>query len=190
MTLKLPLNPIPKIRTYTNDLYLNAVLSSYYDDSDLLACLNIENFKHEKYNIVSQNDNADIIFDNNKVEIHGSKSNKHTKVFIYRKISSNDELVLKVDLQQYDSCWSFVNIFVANTVDFDNDDNQFNCRVGVFNNGIIRCNCCGKIYSFVNNKYSIFKPYYLKITLHYDYIDCLYLSVKNDRIVIYCSKNK
>lgn len=41
MTLKLPLNPIPKIRTYTNDLYLNAVLSSNDGDNDLLACQNI-----------------------------------------------------------------------------------------------------------------------------------------------------
>lgn len=170
MTLKLPLNLTPKVRTYTNDLYLNAVLSSNCGDSDLLACLNIKNFKHEKYNIVSQNDNTDVIFDNNKVEIHGNKSNKHTRVFIYRKISSNDELVVKVDLQQYNSCWSSVNIFAANKVDLNNDDNQFNCRVGIFNNGIIRCNCCGKLYSFVNNKYSISKPYYLKIKLHDDYV--------------------
>lgn len=170
MTLKLPLNPVPKVRTYTNDLYLNAVLSSYCGDSNLLARLNIENFNQENYNIVSKNNNADINFDDNKVEIYGNKSNTHTGVFIYRKISSDDELVVKVDLQQYTSCWSSVNIFAANKVGLDNDDNQFNCRVGVFNNGIIRCNCCGKIYSFVNNKYSIFKPYYLKITLHDDYI--------------------
>lgn len=155
MTLKLPLNPMPKVRTYTNDLYLNAVLSSNCGDSNLLARLNIENFKHENYSIVSKNNNTDINFDNNKVEIHGNKSNKHTRVFIYRKISSGDELVVKVDLQQYNSCWSSVNIFAANKVDLNNDDNQFNCRVGVFNNGRIRCNCCGKLYSFVNNKYSI-----------------------------------
>ena len=170
MTLKLPLNLTPKVRTYTNDLYLNAVLSSNCGDSDLLACLNIENFKHEKYNIVSKNDNSDIIFDNSKVEIHGNKSNKHTRIFIYREINSDDKLVVKVDLQQYNSCWSSVNIFAANKVDLNNDDNQFNCRVGVFNNGLIRCNCCGKLYSFVNNKYSISKPYYLKIKFHDDYI--------------------
>ncbi len=170
MTLKLPLNSMPKIRTYTNDLYLHAVLSSNCGDNDLLACLNIENFKHEKYNIVSQNDNADIIFNNSKVEIHGSKSNKHTKVFIYRKINSADELVIKVDLQQYNSCWSSVNIFATNKVDLNNDDNQFNCRVGVINNGRIICNCFRKFYSFVSNKYSVFKPYYLKITLHENYV--------------------
>lgn len=170
MTLKLPLNPTPKVRTYTNDLYLHAVLSSNCGDNDLLACLNIENFKNEKYNIVSQNDNADIIFDNSKVEIHGSKSNKHTRVFIYRKIRSNDELVVKVDLQQYNSCWSSVNIFAANKVDLNDDDNQFNCRVGVINNGRIICNCFGKFYSFVSDKYSIFKPYYLKITLHDNHV--------------------
>ena len=58
MILKLPLNPMPKIRTYTNDLYLNAVLSSNCGNDDLLTCLNIENYKHEKYNIATQNDNA------------------------------------------------------------------------------------------------------------------------------------
>ena len=169
MTLKLPLNPLPKVRTYTNDLYLNAVLSSNCGDNDLLACLNINNFKHEKYNIVSKNDNTDVIFDNNKVEVHGNKSNKHTRVFIYRKISSDDEFVVKVSFQQYSSCWSSVNIFAANKADL-NDDNHFNCRIGVFNNGQIRCNCYGKLYSSVNNKYSVCKPYYLKITLRDDLI--------------------
>lgn len=166
MILKLPLNPTPKVRTYTNDLYLNAVLSSNCGDSDLLARLNIENYKNEDYSIVSENDNADIYINNDKVEIYGNKTNKLTRAFIYRKISSDDELVVKVDLQQYNSCWSSVNIFAANKVDLNNDDNQFNCRIGVFNNGRIRCNCCGKLYSFVNNKYSIYKPYYLKISLY------------------------
>lgn len=82
MTLKLPLNPVPKVRTYTNDLYLNAVLSSYCGDSNLLARLNIENFNQENYNIVSKNNNADINFDDNKVEIYGNKSNTHKSFYI------------------------------------------------------------------------------------------------------------
>lgn len=171
MTLKLPLNPMPKVRTYTNDLYLNAVLSSNCGESDLLACLNIENFKYENYNIASKNDKTNIVFDNNKVEVYGNRTNKHTRVFIYRKNSLDDEFVIKVTLQQYNSCWSSVNIFAADKADLNDNDNQFNCRIGVFNNGRIRCNCRRALYSFVNHKYNIDKPYYLKITLHDNYIE-------------------
>lgn len=169
MMVRLPLNPMPIVRTYTNDLFLNAIASANCGDSDLLASLNIIGFQSDNYAVL-KTDNASLYFDNNKVKICGTKSNKPTRVFIHRKFSLGEEFVVKITSQQYTSCWSSLNIFAANNKVNLNDD-KFTCRIGMFSNGRIRRDCYGKLDSVVDRKYSIRKPYYLKIALYNNNIE-------------------
>lgn len=167
--IKLPLNKLPKIRTYTNDLYLNAVASANCGDNNLLVSLNIKDFNYGNFTI-SKTDNASLNFIDNNVEIYSDESNQPVRVFIYKKLSSDEEFVVMVNSQNYNSPWSSVNTFVANKVDLRNDT-EFSCRIGFFSNGIIRSEGSEKFNDVVDCKYSINNPYYLKIMVKSNYVE-------------------
>lgn len=161
--IRLPLNANPKIRTYTNDLYLNAVASANCGNNNLLASLNIKDFNLTNFNIL-KTDNASLNFVDNNVEIYSDKSNKPVKIFIYKKFCLNEEFVVMIKSQNYNSPWSSVNAFAANQVNLKGN-NKFNCRIGVFSNGILKCESYEKFNTTIDRKYNINAPYYFKIVI-------------------------
>ncbi len=72
--IKFPLNTITKVRTYTNDLYLNAAASANCGVNNLLASLN---------------------FVENNVEICSDKSNKPVRIFINKMVSFKEKMQSK-----------------------------------------------------------------------------------------------
>lgn len=166
MTCKLPLNPMPPVRTYTNDLFLNAILSANCGDSDLFASITVKYFCSDEFTVIKTS-NSNLVVNNENIELYGNKSNKTTKVTMYKEVDANEEFIVRVNSHQYNSSWSTINIFAAENLNFENTSI---CRVGLFSNNQVCCGCKeeGVSFSNVSDKYSIRKPYFLKISLGSD----------------------
>ncbi len=92
--IKFPLNTITKVRTYTNDLYLNAAASANCGVNNLLAGLNIKDFNHGNFTVL-KTDNASLNFVENNVEICSDKSNKPVRIFINKMVSFKEKMQSK-----------------------------------------------------------------------------------------------
>lgn len=168
MTIKLPLNSMPPVRAYPNDLFLNAILSANCGNSLLFAHLSVEGFCIDKYE-VSHTNNSDVIINGHTVEFYGNKSANNAIAVIHQKIDKHKEYIVRVHSHQYNSDWSTINVFTAHQFYFGGE-NDSNCRVGLFSNNHVCCDCDGEIHPAIANKFKSQNEYYLKLSVKDDIV--------------------
>lgn len=126
----LPITTDTKMRAYTYDAYLDAIISNKFRTGKIVASIEIDNYEKKawKYNsdkLIFRRENRGIIFESSSkylVDMNG---------ILYRDLEKDDEVALTILYQQYSQPWGNIGIFIA-------DDNQlekkeFKYQFGFFN---------------------------------------------------------
>lgn len=178
---KLPINIDPYIRTYTQYAYLDMIINNENTNADTMLRFKVSEILDEKWHIDSGE--ANIQLQNHSVTISENYKTVKKDKYVYRLLKQQDEIIIKIDYQQYTNMWDSVGLFIDNTT--ENFDNYFNMQV-------LLGNYCGNyLMNYVQGKYGLIKgigdekkyPIWLKIKVNDDCMETYYALEENKWIL-------
>ncbi len=107
---KLPININPYIRAYTEYAYVDMIMNNEETNGRELVrgCVS-EKFDN---NWIISSEEAQIFIDENRFSVEEDYKAFPRVKHIYRKLKRNDEIVLKIEYQQYTNKWDSVGLFL------------------------------------------------------------------------------
>lgn len=160
---KLPISDEPYIRTYTEYAYVDMIMNNEETNGDLMLHAHISEEFDENWMIDCGN--ADIELKNSDITIKESYKAPPKVKHVYRIARPADEIVMKIEYQQYTNLWDSVGLFLDNTT--ENLD-------GDLNHQIVLGNYCGNLLmTIIQGKYQLIRtpretkeyPLWLKIKI-------------------------
>ncbi len=148
--IELPINETPYIRTFTQYAFIDTIINNKRTTGDILAEVELSENVNAKWFINKGCSN--IIIDSNNIIVEESNISEKLIKYIYRNLELKDQLIVKVNYQQYTNPWDSIGIFLNDNKDsFDDYSNiplaflNYNCDyMSVFNNSkqtLIYSNC-------------------------------------------------
>lgn len=131
---ELPINENPYIRTFTEYAYVDMIMNNEMTNGELMleACIS-EEFDE---NWITDSGKAEIELNKNYITIKESYKVPRKIKHVYRKAKSKDELIIKIEWQQYTNLWDSVGLFLDNTTENLDD---------YFKNQVVLGNYCGNV---------------------------------------------
>ena len=119
----LPINPQPCVRNSAHNAFMDAIITNEKAWGDLKADISLPYENIEQWSIVAEN--AIIKNTDDRFEVFHSPTVQEQKKYIFRKFNSFDELMLKINYQQFTSYWDSICIFVHDKIyEFDRFTNS------------------------------------------------------------------
>lgn len=97
----LPINPQPCVRNSAHNAFMDAIITNEKAWGDLKADISLPYENIEQWSIVAEN--AIIKNTDDRFEVFHSPTVQEQKKYIFRKFNSFDELMLKINYQQFTS---------------------------------------------------------------------------------------
>lgn len=180
----LPINTSPYIRAYPNHAFIHTVINNEMTCNHTLAKIHIENATDYEWNKKSIHSKIELQGD--LLEVSSHPYEKKNGCCVFRNCIGNDELVIKVNYQQFVNVWSSINLFLMpKTNNLDSFMELINSQN--MNEGHLFGKLCGKGYYYVKEKQlklywkalgNTFKPYWMKLRREKDMIS-FYISEDN-----------
>ncbi len=127
----LPITNNTRMRSYTYDAYLDAIISNKYRTGSTVASIKIDGYEKEIWEFKSRK----LIVEKKDSRIFFKTNNKYSidmNGILFRPLQEYDELALSILYQQYSQPWGNIGIFIANgKCIFENANFLF--QFGVFN---------------------------------------------------------
>lgn len=169
---KLPVNIEPYIRTYTQYAYLDMIINNEVTNSDTMLQVNVSETLDEKWS--TDCTDAEIRLQEHSITISEGYRVANRDKHVYRILKPQDEIIFRIDYQQYTNLWDSAGIFIDNTT--DNFGNYFNMQM-------LLGNYCGNcLMNYVHGKHELIKgigdekkyPVWLKIKVIDDCMETYY----------------
>ncbi|MCL2051392.1 MAG: hypothetical protein FWG91_06675 [Lachnospiraceae bacterium] len=177
---KLLVNAEPYIRTYTQYAYPDMVMNNEITNGDLMVKAVISDVFDERWEkdaheaIIELDERLLTVYENHKT----ANRNKH----IYRKLEPNDEMIVRIDYQQFTNVYDSVGLFVDKSIHNLENHSKMSAVIGNF--------CTNYLMSFFDGIYTHISgvgdekeyPIWLKIKNNGDNIEAFYALNKNEWI--------
>ncbi len=125
----LPISKQPAIRCFSHHANLCSICESYITDGDKIADIDIfdADTKNE-WCITAPNSIAK--FDENNLKVYNDKYDDKMQCILYRDCHQEDELVIRINFQQYTSAWAAISIVIDHEPFSTENDKKVNFEFG------------------------------------------------------------
>ncbi|NMA67389.1 MAG: DUF1349 domain-containing protein, partial [Clostridiaceae bacterium] len=143
---QLPINIKPFIKTFTQYLFLDTIANNHTTNSPIIGEITIPNYNEEEWEAYLQTasmkiSKEKISFERNGYDIDSIKC-------IYREMEFNDELLIRIDHQQYSNRWDSILIFIDDTIAKFDDYSHMLYTFGRY--------CSGDTFTIADGDYNLY----------------------------------
>ena len=110
---RLPINKTPFIRSYPMYLFQDIIMNNKRTNADVLAQIYIKNYSVYEWNVYSRNADVEVNRQTGVIQILKKDYDIDSSKSLFRKFNlKKDEIVIRIDYQQFTNSWDSLAIFV------------------------------------------------------------------------------
>lgn len=131
MKKELPINHNPKIKTFSYYGFPHAIIDNADYNNEIAAEISVENY--ERYSWENRMGSLELVREKDNFQFRANKFRTNMNACYYRECGEDDEIVLRLNFQQYSQPWGNVNIFLAHWTESNPTlENLIFCRKGLY----------------------------------------------------------
>lgn len=162
--VELPLNKDPEIRILTDHMTICQICSSNMAAGDKLAEVEISDAAKSQW--TDDTYHLSLVDENNKLAAYShNKYSKGMQGFRYRDCLRQDEIIIKIDYQQYTCAWATISLVITEgRCDPEVDKSDFICEFSNYSKTRLHISSYGVYYNIAEQIYDQQYPVWLKMT--------------------------